>query len=72
MLANHYGFWSLNAVRIAYLVEETVPVKRFGFGATVRYLETPSTARSASVSNGDAKTARSTTMSSPSPDRTVL
>lgn len=28
VLANHYGFWSLNSARIVYLVESTV---RFGF-----------------------------------------
>ena len=32
VLARHYGFWSLNSVRIAYLVEETGVVERFGFG----------------------------------------
>ncbi len=33
VLARHYGFWSLNAARIAYLTEEkTGVVERFGFG----------------------------------------
>jgi uncharacterized protein (UPF0548 family) len=27
----HYGFWSLNACRIAYLVDDEGPVVRFGF-----------------------------------------
>ena len=31
-LARHYGFWSLNPTRIAYFVEETGAVERFGFG----------------------------------------
>jgi uncharacterized protein (UPF0548 family) len=31
-LAQHYGFWSLNTARIAYLVEESGEVERFGFG----------------------------------------
>ncbi len=32
VLARHYGFWSLNPARIAYLVEDTGAVERFGFG----------------------------------------
>jgi uncharacterized protein (UPF0548 family) len=32
VLAQHYGFWSLNTARIAYLVEESGEVERFGFG----------------------------------------
>ncbi|CAA9411173.1 MAG: hypothetical protein AVDCRST_MAG78-333 [uncultured Rubrobacteraceae bacterium] len=33
VLARHYGFWSLNTARIAYLIEETgQEVERFGFG----------------------------------------
>ncbi|MCA1717975.1 MAG: DUF1990 domain-containing protein [Actinobacteria bacterium] len=32
VLARHYGFWSLNTARIAYLVEELGEVERFGFG----------------------------------------
>lgn len=32
VLARHYGFWSLNTARIAYLVEESGEVERFGFG----------------------------------------
>jgi uncharacterized protein (UPF0548 family) len=32
VLVRHYGFWSLNPARIAYLVEETGNVERFGFG----------------------------------------
>ncbi|MDQ3965427.1 MAG: DUF1990 domain-containing protein [Actinomycetota bacterium] len=32
VLTRHYGFWSLNAARIAYLVEETGTAERFGFG----------------------------------------
>jgi uncharacterized protein (UPF0548 family) len=27
----HFGFWSLNACRIVYVVDENVPVKRYGF-----------------------------------------
>ena len=27
----HFGFWSLNACRIVYVVDEDGPVKRFGF-----------------------------------------
>jgi uncharacterized protein (UPF0548 family) len=32
VLARHSGFWSLNAARIVYLVEESGKVERFGFG----------------------------------------
>ncbi len=32
VLARHYGFWSLNTARIAYLVEGPGEVERFGFG----------------------------------------
>ena len=32
VLARHYGFWSLNTARIAYLVDESGEVERFGFG----------------------------------------
>jgi uncharacterized protein (UPF0548 family) len=32
VLARHYGFWSLNTSRIAYIVEESGEVERFGFG----------------------------------------
>jgi uncharacterized protein (UPF0548 family) len=33
VLARHYGFWSLNAARIVYLIEESSEeVERFGFG----------------------------------------
>jgi uncharacterized protein (UPF0548 family) len=32
VLAWHYGFWSLNTARIAYLIEESGEVERFGFG----------------------------------------
>ncbi len=32
VLAQHYGFWSLNTARIAYLIEELGEVERFGFG----------------------------------------
>ena len=31
VLAHHFGFWSLNASRIIYLIEETGAVQRFGF-----------------------------------------
>lgn len=29
--ARTFGFWSLSAARIVYIIEDTVPVKRFGF-----------------------------------------
>jgi len=32
VLAWHPGFWSLNLARVAYLVEETGDVERFGYG----------------------------------------
>jgi uncharacterized protein (UPF0548 family) len=32
ILAWHAGFWSLNHARVAYLVEETGDVERFGYG----------------------------------------
>jgi uncharacterized protein (UPF0548 family) len=32
ILAWHSGFWSLNHARVAYLVEETGDVERFGYG----------------------------------------
>ena len=32
VLARHYGFWSLNAARVVYQIEETGNVERFGFG----------------------------------------
>ena len=31
VLVHHLGFWSLNACRIVYTLDETVPVRRFGF-----------------------------------------
>lgn len=31
VLARHYGFWSLNAARVVYLVEGSERVERFGF-----------------------------------------
>jgi uncharacterized protein (UPF0548 family) len=31
ILAHHYGFWSLHAARVVYLVEEEGPLARFGF-----------------------------------------
>lgn len=31
VLGNHYGFWSLNACRIVYLVEDAAMVRSFGF-----------------------------------------
>jgi len=31
VLIHHFGFWSLNACRIVYTVEETGAVERFGF-----------------------------------------
>ncbi|MGB3634384.1 MAG: DUF1990 domain-containing protein [Rubrobacteraceae bacterium] len=31
VLGNHYGFWSLNACRIVYLIEEDAETRRFGF-----------------------------------------
>jgi hypothetical protein len=32
IFAWHPGFWSLNLARVAYLVEETGDVERFGYG----------------------------------------
>ena len=31
ILTNHFGFWSLNACRVVYLIDEASPVKKFGF-----------------------------------------
>ena len=31
MLAHIYGLWWLNACRIVYTIDETIPVRRFGF-----------------------------------------
>jgi uncharacterized protein (UPF0548 family) len=31
ILARHFGFWSLNAARIVYVIEETGDVEKFGF-----------------------------------------
>jgi uncharacterized protein (UPF0548 family) len=31
VLALHYGFWSLSAARIVYVVDEESPVRRYGF-----------------------------------------
>ena len=31
ILTRHLGFWSLNACRIVYLIDEDGPVKKFGF-----------------------------------------
>jgi uncharacterized protein (UPF0548 family) len=31
ILTRHFGFWSLNACRIVYLINDEQPVKRFGF-----------------------------------------
>jgi len=31
ILTRHFGFWSLNACRVVYLVNENGPVKKFGF-----------------------------------------
>ena len=31
ILTRHFGFWSLNACRVVYLIDEDVPVKKFGF-----------------------------------------
>ena len=31
ILTNHFGFWSLNACRVVYLVNEDGPVKKSGF-----------------------------------------
>ncbi len=32
VLVNHFGFYSLNACRIVYLIDEVVEIDRFGFG----------------------------------------
>jgi len=31
VLAHHLGFWSLNACRIVYVIDEDGPIRRFGF-----------------------------------------
>lgn len=31
ILTRHFGFWSLSACRVAYLINDDGPVKRFGF-----------------------------------------
>lgn len=31
ILTHHFGFWSLNACRVVYLIDEDGPVKKFGF-----------------------------------------
>jgi len=31
VLVSHLGFWSMNACRIAYVVEEHGPLQRYGF-----------------------------------------
>jgi len=31
VLTRHFGFWSLNACRIVYLIDESGPVRKFGF-----------------------------------------
>lgn len=31
ILTCHFGFWSLNACRVVYLIDEDGPVKKFGF-----------------------------------------
>jgi uncharacterized protein (UPF0548 family) len=31
VLASHLGFWSMNACRIAYVVEDHVPIEKYGF-----------------------------------------
>jgi len=32
VVVSHFGFWSLNAARIVYVMDETEPVRRYGFG----------------------------------------
>lgn len=39
ILAWHPGFWSLNLARVAYLVEETGDVERFGYGTLPSHAE---------------------------------
>ena len=39
VLAWHPGFWSLNLARVAYLVEETGDVERFGYGTLPSHAE---------------------------------
>ncbi len=31
IVTRHFGFWSLNACRVVYLIDEDGPVKKFGF-----------------------------------------
>ncbi|WP_438479091.1 DUF1990 family protein [Oleiharenicola lentus] len=42
MLAHVYGFWWLNACRVVYTINETTPVRRFGFayGTLKAHVET--------------------------------
>lgn len=42
IMTKHFGFWSLNACRIVYLINDEHPVKRFGFayGTLTGHVET--------------------------------
>lgn len=31
VLVKHFGFWSINCCRIVYVIDEDVPIRRFGF-----------------------------------------
>jgi uncharacterized protein (UPF0548 family) len=31
ILTHHFGFWSLNACRVVYMIDENGPVRKFGF-----------------------------------------
>jgi uncharacterized protein (UPF0548 family) len=41
ILTNHFGFWSLNACRVVYLIDENGPTKKFGFayGTLISHVE---------------------------------
>ena len=41
VLARHFGFWSLNVSRIVYVIDESGPIKKFGFayGTLVSHVE---------------------------------
>jgi uncharacterized protein (UPF0548 family) len=42
ILTHHFGFWSLNACRVVYVIDDEQPVKRFGFayGTLADHVET--------------------------------
>jgi hypothetical protein len=50
VLISHLGFWSLNACRIVYVIQEDADLQRYGF-AYGRYLSTANLERSVSRLN---------------------